>query len=99
MIGKHWKKKTPHRRRRKPVDDFASNSSSSSSEEDNSDDEFVNDGSYNILGCCSYIPMSKEIFFRPVVFSWESGKMLLLKVLFFLPTDRTVSFAVYIILN
>ena len=76
MIGKHWKQRIPHRRRRKLADDFSSNSSSStsSSEEESSDDEFVYDGSYSILACTSYIPISKENFLRPVIFSWSQDK-------------------------
>ena len=74
MIGKHWKKRVTHRRHLKLVNDFSSNSSSSSMEGDSSDDEFVYDGSYSVLGNSSYIPISKENFFRPVVFSWSQDK-------------------------
>ena len=77
MIGKHWKQRIPHRRHCKLANDFSSNSSSSStssSEGDSSDDKFVYDGSYSILACTSYIPISKENFFRPVIFSWSQDK-------------------------
>ena len=74
MIGKHWKQRIPHRRCHKLADDFSSNSSSSSSEGESSDDKFVYDGSYSVLPCNSYIPISKENFFRPVIFSWSQDR-------------------------